>query len=255
VTILPDRPSGLDPDPAGTGDNLWIVGDPGDMAEDGPGDQHANGRSPAGRGARSAPKQHGPRSLTRGVIRNVDAWSVLKVSVVFYVAVYCMLLVAAVLLWMAATATGLRGNVEKVVADLIASGKFHFVGSELLRAGVVGGAVLVVAGTTTNVMLAVLYNLITDLVGGVSILVEESPGAPPARRPSPDPSDGTSPQSRAGTPFGHGAGEGPDPRGRAPFPATALAHIGSAARRAALGCRTGHRRERRGPRALTGGRI
>ncbi|MEN3316521.1 MAG: hypothetical protein V7605_2755, partial [Acidimicrobiaceae bacterium] len=136
---------------------------------------------------RSTSRQQGPRSLTQGVIRNVDAWSVLKVSVVFYVAVYCMLLVAAVLLWMAATATGLRGNIEKVVADLIASGKFHFVGSELLRAGVIGGGVLVVAGTTANVMLAVLYNLITDLVGGVSILVEEAPAARPARRPSTEP--------------------------------------------------------------------
>jgi hypothetical protein len=119
---------------------------------------------------------------------------VLKVSVVFYVAIYCMLLVAAVLLWMAATATGLRGNIEKVVADLIASGKFHFVGSELLRAGVVGGAVLVVAGTTANVMLAVLYNLITDLVGGVSILVEETPATRPARRPSPEPARRSAPE-------------------------------------------------------------
>jgi hypothetical protein len=134
------------------------------------------------------------------VVRNIDAWSVLKVSVVFYVSVYCMLLVAAVLLWMAATATGLRGNIEKVVADLIASGKFHFVGSELLRAGVIGGAVLVVAGTTANVMLAVLYNLISDLVGGFSILVEESPGAVPARRRRPEPAlrSGTEPAPRSG---------------------------------------------------------
>ncbi|HEX3393912.1 MAG TPA: DUF3566 domain-containing protein [Acidimicrobiales bacterium] len=177
------------------------MGDPGDIADDGPGDQHLNGRSPGGRGARSAPKQQGPRQLTRGVVRNIDAWSVLKVSVVFYVSVYCMLLVAAVLLWMAATATGLRGNIEKVVADLIASGKFHFVGSELLRAGVIGGAVLVVAGSIANVMLAVLYNLISDLVGGFSILVEESPGAVPARRRRPEPAlrSGTEPAPRSGT--------------------------------------------------------
>ncbi len=94
---------------------------------------------------------------------------------VFYAAIYCILLVAAVLLWMAATATGLRDNIEKVIADLIASGKFHFVGWELFRAGAVGGAMLVVLGTTANVLLAVLYNLISDLVGGVSIEVEERP--------------------------------------------------------------------------------
>jgi len=142
-------------------------------------------------------------------VRKVDAWSVLKISVVFYVAVYFMLLVAAVLLWMAATATGLRHNIEKVVADLIASGKFHFVGSELLQAGAVGGAVLVVVGTGANVMLAVLYNLISDLVGGLVIVVEASPGresaprsgAEPARRTGAEPArrSGTEPARRTGT--------------------------------------------------------
>ncbi len=107
----------------------------------------------------------------------------LKVSAVFYVAVYCILLVAATLLWSAATATGLRDNIEQVIGDLIASGKFHFVGSELLQAGAVGGATLVVLGTATNVMLTVLYNLISDLVGGLSLVVEERsvPRARPAR--------------------------------------------------------------------------
>ncbi len=102
---------------------------------------------------------------------------------VFYAAVYCILLVAAVLLWMAATATGLRDNIEKVIADLIASGKFHFVGWELFRAGAVGGAMLVVLGTATNVLLVVLYNLISDLVGGVSIVVEERPSRAGRKRP------------------------------------------------------------------------
>ncbi len=115
------------------------------------------------------------------MVRKIQVGSVFKVSVVFYAAVYCILLVAAVLLWLAATATGLRDNVEKVIADLIASGKFHFVGWELFRAGAVGGAMLVVLGTTANVLLAVLYNLISDLVGGMSIVVEER-SVPRARR-------------------------------------------------------------------------
>ncbi|MFN2608299.1 MAG: DUF3566 domain-containing protein [Acidimicrobiales bacterium] len=112
---------------------------------------------------------------SREVVRKIDAWSVLKVSVVFYVTLYCILLVAGIILWLAATATGLRHNVEKFIADLIASGKFHFVASELLRAATIGGAVLVVMGTAANVLLVVLYNLISDMVGGLSIVVEERP--------------------------------------------------------------------------------
>ncbi|MGI9022391.1 MAG: DUF3566 domain-containing protein [Acidimicrobiales bacterium] len=124
----------------------------------------------------------GARRLTRGVVRRIDPWSVLKLSVVFYVTLYCILLVAAVLLWTAANTTGLRDNVEGFIADLIASGQFHFVAGELLRAGAVGGAILVVLGTAANVMLAVLYNLISDMVGGLSVVVEERGVA--GRRPT-----------------------------------------------------------------------
>jgi hypothetical protein len=161
-------------------------------AGDGAGEEHQNGRAPGAPSPRQASKADTSRSRTRRVVRRLDPWSVFKVSVIFYVAVYGILLVAAVLLWLAATATGLRDNVEQVIADLIASGKFHFVGSELLRAGAVGGAMLVVFGTAANVMLAVLYNLISDLVGGLSIVVEDRPvraarTKKPARRAGPEP--------------------------------------------------------------------
>jgi hypothetical protein len=123
----------------------------------------------------------------RGVVRKVDTWSVFKVSLVFYAAMYCIVLVAGVVLWLAATATGLRHNVESFIADLIASGKFHFVGTELLRAAAVAGVVLVVLGTAANVLLVVLYNLISDMVGGLDIVVEDRPAARPRRRTRPRP--------------------------------------------------------------------
>ena len=121
------------------------------------------------------------RRRARGVIRKIDTWSVFRVSVLFYFALYCVLLVAGVILWAAASATGLRENVESFIADLIASGKFQFVGGELFRASAIGGAVLVVLGAGANVLLAVLYNLISEVVGGVSLVVEEVvPRAAPA---------------------------------------------------------------------------
>ena len=116
-------------------------------------------------------------------MRHIETWSVFKVSILFYTALYCVLLVAGVLLWTAATATGLRHNVEKFIADLIASGKFHFVADELFRASAIGGAVLVIMGTATNVLLVVLYNLISEVVGGLTFVVEDRP----ARRGRPEP--------------------------------------------------------------------
>ncbi|HWC11427.1 MAG TPA: DUF3566 domain-containing protein [Acidimicrobiales bacterium] len=144
---------------------------------------HPNGPEPGSRAGderpprRSlwAPRRRGPRRRVRGVVRRINTWSVFRVSVLFYVALYGILLVAGAILWAAATATGLRGNVESFIADLIASGKFEFVGTELFRASFVGGAILVVLGTAFNVLLAVLYNLISEVVGGISLVVEEAP--------------------------------------------------------------------------------
>ncbi len=161
------------PLPSRTRDSLWLVRGHDNQAGGLPREEHSNGQSSVVGSMRQTLSSQASRLRTHNVVRRIDTWSVLKVSAVFYIAVYCILLVASSLLWFAATQTGLRENVEKVIADLIASGKFHFVGGELLRAGAIGGAMLVVLGTAGNVMLSVLYNLISDLVGGVSIVVEE----------------------------------------------------------------------------------
>ena len=146
----------------------------------GPVQEQTNGQSGRRRRRPGREKPGASRRATRGVVRRIDAWSVLKLSVVFYVALYGILLVAAVVLWMAATATGLRDNVESFIGEMIASNKFQFVGWELFRAGTVAGAILVVFGTGANVMLAVLYNLISDTVGGVAVVIEERPTRAPA---------------------------------------------------------------------------
>jgi hypothetical protein len=122
----------------------------------------------------------------RLVVRRIEPWTVLKFSVLLFATLYLVIMVAGLALWAAATATGVRGNVEKFVGDLIASDDFHLLGPTVMRASAVGGAVLVVMGTGANVLLAVLYNLISDVVGGVIVVFEERPGRRRAfRRPEP----------------------------------------------------------------------
>ncbi len=112
----------------------------------------------------------------RLVVRRVEPWTVLKFSVLLYVTMYLVILVAGLVLWAAATATGLRHNVEKFIGDLIASDHFTLLGGTVAKASVLGGALLVALGTGANVLLTVLYNLIADVVGGVVVLFEERPG-------------------------------------------------------------------------------
>ena len=112
----------------------------------------------------------------RRVVRKVDAWTVFKVSVLFYASLLVVALVAGMVLWMAASVTGVMDNIDKFIAKLFALESFHFRVVQVLRGSVLGGIVLVVLGTCINVVTAVLYNLISDVVGGIEISVlEEEP--------------------------------------------------------------------------------
>jgi hypothetical protein len=118
------------------------------------------------------------RRVTR-VVRHVDAWSVFKVSIVFFVTMYLILLVAGVLLWSLAISTGTIDNAENFITELFALDSFSFNGQQIFEASLFGGGVLVVAGTGATVTLAVLFNLISDMMGGVRITVLEQ--EPPRR--------------------------------------------------------------------------
>lgn len=111
----------------------------------------------------------------RLVVRRIEPWTVLKFSVLLYLTMYLVILVAGVVLWAVATTTGLRGNIEKFIGQLIASDTFTLLGPTVAKASVLGGAVLVVMGSGANVLLTVLYNLIADVIGGVVVLFEERP--------------------------------------------------------------------------------
>ena len=109
----------------------------------------------------------------RRVVRSVDAWSVFKVSLVFYALVYVVVLVAGVLLWNLAISTGTVANIEGLVKELFGLDKFTIDGAQLYRASWALGAFLAIGGTGLNVVAAVLFNLIADLVGGVRFTVLE----------------------------------------------------------------------------------
>ena len=113
-----------------------------------------------------------PARRVRRVLRPFDLWSDLRFSLLFYVCMFLILLVAGIVLWVVASVTGVRDNVEHFIGDLIAS-KFHFLGLQLLRGAAIGGLLLVIIGSAANVLMAMLYNLISDVVGGIEVTVLE----------------------------------------------------------------------------------
>jgi Transmembrane domain of unknown function (DUF3566) len=126
---------------------------------------------------RERPFRRGPRPRVRRVtriVRHVDTWSVFKVALVFNIFLYATLLTSGVLLWQVAESTGTLENIEKFF-ESFGWETFTFNGDEIFRNAWVGGLFLVVAFTGLAVLSATLFNLITDLVGGVrfSVLEEE----------------------------------------------------------------------------------
>ena len=121
------------------------------------------------------------RRVTR-VVRHVDTWSVFKVAIVFNVILYMVCLVAGVLLWNVAHATGTVDNVEKFF-EQFGWESFEFNGGEIYHSAWIAGLFVSVGLTGLAVLLATLFNLLTDLVGGVrvSVLEEEVVARGPAR--------------------------------------------------------------------------
>lgn len=109
---------------------------------------------------------------SRVVLRRIDPWTVLKVSMLFYLSMCIVLLTSGMLLWAAASSVGVLENIENFVTS-VGFDDFRFQATVILRASALGGLVLVVSGTFANVLMAVLYNLINDVVGGLKITLAE----------------------------------------------------------------------------------
>ena len=111
------------------------------------------------------------RRVTR-VVRHVDPWSVFKIAIVANLVLYAILLTAGVLLWNVAYATGTIDNVERFF-ESFGWNSFEFNGGQIYHSAWIGGLFLVIGFTGLAVLAATLFNLITDLVGGMRFTVLE----------------------------------------------------------------------------------
>lgn len=114
----------------------------------------------------------------RQVVRRVDVWTVLRFSLLLYISILIVLVIAGALLWMVASGTGVIDSVEEFVKDLFGLDTFTFQASRILQGTVLGGLVMVLIGTGMNTLVAILYNLITEVVGGIEVVLadQESTG-------------------------------------------------------------------------------
>jgi hypothetical protein len=137
--------------------------------------------APAARGAAGGWAGLGtrPRGPVRASmqIRRIDPWSTLKVSALLSVALFFVWMIAVALLYLVLGAMGVWSKLNSNVGDLLTAG--NGAGGEIVSAGsVFGGAALI--GLVNIVLLtafatvgAYIYNLSTDIVGGVEVTLAD----------------------------------------------------------------------------------
>ncbi len=140
-------------------------------------------RSTIGRAYQARSNRRLRARRVRRLVRHVEPWSVLKVSLVLYFCAWAIMLFVGVTLWNLAVNSGLVADVENFVVELFALESFKINADQIFRVAAVGGLVLVLAGSGLTVLGAVLFNLISDVTGGVRLtVVEEETARPRPRR-------------------------------------------------------------------------
>ncbi|MGH8977564.1 MAG: DUF3566 domain-containing protein [Acidimicrobiia bacterium] len=109
----------------------------------------------------------------RQTIRRVDLWTVLKISICFYLTALAVILFAGVCLWWIASAVGIVSNIENFIGDLVNSEDFEFLSWNVLRASTFVGLVLVCLMVVSSVLAAAFYNLFASVLGGIEVTVVE----------------------------------------------------------------------------------
>ncbi len=105
----------------------------------------------------------------RQVVRRVSVWSVFKVSLIFYILVLAVFLITGVAIWNVASDFGVINSLDKLVRSLFALSSFKIHPLSALAWGSAAGAALCFLGVLINVISALLYNLISDVVGGIRV--------------------------------------------------------------------------------------
>lgn len=109
----------------------------------------------------------------RQTVTKVDLWSVLKMSICFYICAMAVTMVALIALWMIADAAGVVHSVEKFSGDLLQTKDFTFLDQQILRGALLVAAVFVVLAVVITVIAAAFYNMFAELFGGIELTITE----------------------------------------------------------------------------------
>lgn len=144
----------------------------------------------------------------RRVIRKFDPWTVFKVSLVMHAVFAIATLIGLLILWSLLVRVGIPQALDDflVLISLIDPEAVLFNnGARFVRVAVFGSVVFGIVMTLLSTLAAVFYNLTSDVVGGVEVVMLEETlrvpsAAAPVLHPEPDPDPLAVPYDQADLP-------------------------------------------------------
>ncbi len=168
------RPPGMNPPPTAP-----ISGGPGTQPNVGAAKAQVAEAVRAARATVSAAASRGPRRA-RLHLKRIDPWSVMKFAFAVSLVLFIVMVVATSVLYLALDAMGVFDSVNQTLTSLIGSAGQGGKGFNLqiTAKGVIGiaallGVVNMVLFTALSTLGAFIYNVCSDLVGGIEVTLSE----------------------------------------------------------------------------------
>ena len=112
----------------------------------------------------------------RRIVRKIDPWTVFKVSLLLYAVIALAMVLGVVILWAVARNVGIPQGLDDVAIKLTLLDEGDTIFGDTERWFLIAvflGVVWTVLMTGLTTLIAVMYNLISDIVGGVEVVVLE----------------------------------------------------------------------------------
>ncbi len=179
-------------EPAGPPQAAPRAGRPGTAADDGAGrhDESPVADPPTARAPRRTlgyRRQRFEARKVRRLVRHVDPWSMLKLALLLSLCMWLIVMIASVVLWTVARNAGTIESVESFVNSSLSLQDWQLDGDVIFRQFGLISLLLALGGTAAAVIASLVFNLVSDIIGGVWISVIEEETA----RPVAESNDGT----------------------------------------------------------------
>ncbi|MGB3411700.1 MAG: DUF3566 domain-containing protein [Microthrixaceae bacterium] len=115
----------------------------------------------------------------RRLIRHVDPWSALKLSSLLALCMWVVVMIASAIMWTVATNAGTISSLENFVNSSLSLQDWSLDGSFLFRQLGIVTFLLSIGFVLAMVVATLIFNLVSDIIGGVWISVIEEETARP----------------------------------------------------------------------------